>query len=151
MPILNYTTSIDPMKSVAEIQRMLGRHGARRVTVEYEGGAPIGLSFSIETADGPRGFRLPAKVDGVLQALRKGKGKVSRSMVNRTHASRVAWRILKDWIQVQLALVDAELVDVEEVLLPYMLDRSGATFYEAWKDDRLSLPSPARGRDGSEN
>lgn len=146
MPILNYTTTIDPMKTVAEIQRALGRHGARRVTVEYdEAGRPVGLSFAIETPEGPRAFRLPAKIDGVLAALGKsvGKGRVTRSMVNREHAGRVAWRILKDWIEAQLALVEAELVDVEEVLLPYMLDGSGRqTFYEVVKERHLSLPGP---------
>lgn len=152
MPILNYTTSIDPSKSVAEIQRALGRHGARRVTVEYDGaGSPVGLSFALETPEGPRAFRLPAKIDGVLGALSKqcGKGGVTRSMVCRAHAARVAWRILKDWMESQLALVEAGLVEVEEALLPYMLDGSGRqTFYELVKERHLSLPG-TKGPDGA--
>jgi len=29
----------------------------------------------------------------------------------REHAARVAWRICKDWIEAQLAIVDAEMAD----------------------------------------
>jgi hypothetical protein len=152
MPILNYTTSIDPLRSVAEIQRALSRHGARRTVVEYDpAGVPVGLSFAIETPDGERAFRLPAKIDGVLRALgrARGKGGVTRMMVCRPHAARVAWRILKDWVEAQLALVEAELVEVEEVLLPYMLDGAGRrTFYEAVKERHLSLPGSSQDRGG---
>lgn len=115
------------------------------MTVEYDGaGSPVGLTFAPETLVGPRSFRLPAKVDGVMSALKKQSGKggrVSRSMADRAHASRVAWRILKDWIEAQLALVEAELVEVDEVLLPYMLERTGRTLFEAWREQQ-ALPGP---------
>ncbi len=49
----------------------------------------------------------------------------------RAQAARVAWRIIKDWIEAQLALVEAEQVDMVEVFLPYAQVQGGRTVYEA--------------------
>ena len=39
----------------------------------------------------------------------------------RRQATRVASRILKDWIEAQLALLHTGMVELEEIFLPYML------------------------------
>ena len=48
----------------------------------------------------------------------------------RQQATRVAWRILKDWIEAQLALLDTGMVELEEIFLPYML-QGDQTLYQA--------------------
>ena len=71
MAIKNYTTTIDVCKSLAEIQGALASHGARKIMVDYDAaGHPICVMFGIETQDGPRGFALPANVEGVRIAGR---------------------------------------------------------------------------------
>ena len=40
---------------------------------------------------------------------------------------------MKDWIEAQLAIVEAEMVDIEEVFLPYALNELDQTLYEAIK------------------
>jgi hypothetical protein len=57
-------------------------------------------------------------------------------------AGRVAWRILKDWVEAQLALVEAELVDVAEIMLPYMVTNDKRTVYQVMIDSRLALEGP---------
>jgi hypothetical protein len=146
MPILNYTTSINPDRSIAEIQQSLVAHGASRVMVEYaQDRMPASLSFVIETQFGARPFRLPSNIDGVLRVLNDQwqQGRVAKRLACREHAARVAWRIVKDWVQVQLALVESGISTVEEVLLPYLLGADDRTLYEIMVDQRLALPAPA--------
>lgn len=127
MPIKNYTTKIATAKTVGEIQDILGAHGAKSVVTEYVDGGKIGaVSFSYATSYGDRGFRLPANVSGVHGALSAEGVKCDRDQ-----AERVAWRILRDWVDAQMAIVEAGQASVDEVFMPYMLD-GGRTLYAAY-------------------
>ena len=98
--------------------------------VEYdEGAAMSAMSFRIATPYGVIFFRLPANTDGVLKCL-ESDSKVSASKKTPEQAARVAWRILKDWIEAQLAIVDAGMAQMSEVFLPYAQDESGRTIYQ---------------------
>jgi hypothetical protein len=142
MPILNYTTSISATKTVTEIQTMLANHKAQAVMSEYDDdGVLIALSFRIKTGCGVLSFRLPSNVQRVYQVLVRQK--VPRGLQTKEQASRVAWRIVKDWLAAQLALVSAEMVEIEQVFLPYAQDNSGVTLYENLRDRQfagLALP-----------
>ena len=58
MPLLNYTTTIAPEKTVSEIQSKLAKAGAFQVLHEYERGSGelVGLSFRITTQFGDLAF-----------------------------------------------------------------------------------------------
>lgn len=147
MPILNYTTTVDAGKTAIQIQLILARHGVKRILFEYRKGSehPTGLSFTVETAFGDRPFSLPVHVDGVERVLRKErKGSMSPASVRavREQAERVAWRILKDWIEAQLAIVQAGLVTIDEVMLPYLRMNADQTLYAVMREHRLALPAP---------
>ena len=133
MAILNYTTSIKTEKTVSEIQKRLAAAKAQAVLSEYDdNGITVAMSFKIRTSTGTATFRLPANIEGVYQALKRNR-KVPNRLKTYEQASRVSWRILKDWIEAQLAIVEAEMVDMVEVFLPYVQDESGQTLYEAIK------------------
>lgn len=143
MPLLNYTTTVAVDKTVAEIQRILVAHGARSIRLDYEAGNPSALSFLIETRFGPRSVRLPANVEALWKVMtaQHKEGKIPRRFVSREQAARVAWRIVKDWLQAQLAIIETEMVGFDEVLLPYLLDeRTGKTVYQVLSANRLALP-----------
>jgi hypothetical protein len=150
MPILNYTTTVDPGKTAIQIQSILARHGVRRILFEYSPGSrnPTGLSFTVETTFGDRPFTLPVHVDGVEAVLRKDRGKARLTPASaralREQAERVAWRILKDWIEAQLAIVEAGLVTIDEVMLPYLRLRGDKTLYEVMREQQLALPGPTK-------
>ena len=122
MPIKNYTTEIDVYRSLGEIQGALAAHGASRVMVDYDGGAPTSVTFAIETPAGVRGFRLPANVEGVRGVFAKQRVKATPGQAERT-----AWRNVRDWIMAQMAIIEAGMVQLDEVFLPYLVDNSGAT------------------------
>lgn len=124
---LNYTTTIPAEKTVGEVQAMLGRSGASAVATTYDGGRPSGVNFQMTTAHGPATFALPVDVDGVQSALAKAQRagqirSISRAKaLSREHAERVAWRVIKDWLEAQLALIAASMAQLDTVMLPYLL------------------------------
>jgi hypothetical protein len=146
MPILNYTTQVDPAKSVGQIQVSLAAHGAKQVVISYREGRPEAIAFLVPTRFGDRPFLLPARVEGVLRALQEDhrRGKVPRRFVTRDQAERIAWRVLKDWVEAQLALIRSGLAPLDEVFLPYLQLSATQTAYEALVEQRLALPGPAR-------
>lgn len=142
MSVLNYTTQIAASKTIAEVQTLLAKHGANRIAVDYQNGQPSGLTFALTTPHGPRLFTLPVDVDAMHRLLvaesRAGRLKGGKSvtvMRSREQAERVAWRVIKDWLAAQLALVQTEMAAIDQVMLPYLRDGdSGRTLYAAWSD-----------------
>lgn len=59
-------------------------------------------------------------------------------MVETAQAARVGWRILKDWIEAQLALIETGMVTIEQVFLPYVQNDKGQTLYEAIADKKFA-------------
>lgn len=129
MALLNYTTKIDADKTCAEIGRILSSHGAMKLMTDFseEDGSVSALSFQIRLSDGRlAGFRLPCDWRPVLQILENDR-KVPRSHKNQLQAVRTAWRIIKDWCEAQMALVETNMAKTEEVFMPYMVMKDGKT------------------------
>jgi len=126
MPILNYTTSIEAIRTVGEIQSILAKNGARRIVTEYEGEYVNALFFIIGTKSGEIAFRLPVKPAATL-AVMTGDPKCPKHLCKEDQAIRVSWRIVKDWIEAQMALIQTRQASIEEVFLPYALSKDGKT------------------------
>jgi hypothetical protein len=141
VPLLNYTTEVAATKTIGEVQGLLVKAGARQIATEYDDdGRATGLAFGVVTQFGPRQFVLPVHPDKVLQVLERDgvKGKLATP----EQAERVAWRIVKDWIEAQVAIIQTEMVTLDQVMLPYMRDgESGATVWELYHDRQLALPA----------
>lgn len=141
MAILNYTTTIEAFKTVSEIEYILVKHKAKSVMKNYEGESITGLSFLIDTGAVQVPIRLPVKVDECLQVLKREKQNSPRSNIKATReqAERVAWRILKDWVEAQMALLDIEMVRLEEIFLPYIEMQNGQTIFERLEEKQFLL------------
>lgn len=139
MAIKNYTTTINANKTIGEIQDILSKHGANAIMTKYENGEITKLSFKIITSRGEIGIRLPANVDRVLQVLKNQRKKNSQVKDTREQATRTAWRIIKDWIDAQMAILETEMVEMEQIFLPYILNKEGQTLYEAFENNQLML------------
>ena len=135
MPIMNYTTKVDVFATLGEIQGQLVKHGAKKIMQDFDDDGHISaLSFLIDTPKGPRGVKLPANVDAVLAVLTKQKVKCDRDQ-----AERVAWRIVKDWVAAQMAILESEMVQMDEIFLPYMLNDKGQTLFQCYRKNQLSI------------
>lgn len=135
MPILNYTTKVDIYTTLGAIQGQLVKHGAKKIMQDYDDqGRIVSLSFLINTPAGMRSIRLPANVDAVHKVLIRQKVKCDREQ-----AERVAWRIIKDWVEAQMAILESEMVQMDEIFLPYMVNDKGQTLFDAYRDNQLRL------------
>ena len=145
MAIKNYTTDVPVNKTVSEIHLMLADHGAKRILFDYGADSKVtAISFTIETPTGEQAVRLPANVERVREVMRQQKNNPrnrNRSQIDdsQDQAERVAWRIVKDWLADQLAILETEMVDVQQVFLPYFLNRQGQTLYEVYSSGALML------------
>jgi len=142
MPLYKYTTTVEAAKTVQEIERRLVAHGARSIRIDYgQDGSVEAMAFKVITAAGEPGFRLPINADAVLKILGRqhDNGQIPRRFVNKPQAVRVAWRILRDWVAAQMAIIETTMVSMEEVFLPYLLTPSGETLYTHLKDQRFQL------------
>lgn len=141
MPILNYTTTVDAFKTASEIELILVKHKAKSIMKNYDGESITGLSFLIDFGVQQIPVRLPVKVDECLEVLKREKKKNPRSNIKATkeQAERIAWRILKNWVEAQMALIDIEMVRFEEIFLPYIETQNGQTIYERLEEEKFLL------------
>ena len=135
MAIKNYTTKVDVYTSLGEIQSALAKAGASKIMVDYINNMPAAVTFAIYTAQGTRGFVLPAPVEGTLRVFQRQKVKAERGQAEKT-----AWRNVRDWVMAQLALIESCDTPLDQVFLPYMCDKAGHTLYEVYAEGRLLLP-----------
>lgn len=139
MALKNYTTTINANKTIGEIQEILSKHGANAIMTEYEDGEVVALSFKINTPNGEIGIKLPANIDKVMQVLKNQRRKNNQIKDNREQATKVAWRIIKDWIDSQMAILETEMVQMEQIFLPYILNNKGQTLYESFKEKNILM------------
>lgn len=137
-PIANYTTTVEAAKTVGEIQRILVSHGARAILTNYaKDGTIESLSFIVETPYGEMPIKLPIDPPAVLKVL-DAQGAPPR-YCNLVQATRIAWRILKDWVRAQMAILETGMVQMEQIFLPYMVTKDNKTLYEAMIDKKFYL------------
>lgn len=147
MGLLNYTTEVAVNKTLGEITSLLVQAGAQAIMQEFDGcGNVTSLRFKIKTQFGPMGFTLPADVRATANVLNQQVK--DRKIPRRFHndldqARRVAWRIMKQWLEAQLALIETGQASIQQIFLAYMHTPTGETLYErltANKFDTLLIP-----------
>jgi hypothetical protein len=149
---LNHTTTIGTEKTVGEIHRLLALAGASHVATRYGPDAiPAAVTFVIGVDDAARPFQLPVNVEAMREFLRREQraGRIRsypkgglQTFLSEQHAARVAWRVAKDWLEAQLAIVGAGQAALDQVMLPYLLldPNDGTTLYDRYLDnDRRAL------------
>lgn len=143
--LVTYTTTIAVEKTLGEIQAMLARGKARSITVDYDGaGNPTAISFVVETSFGERAFELPANCEGVWRTLTRQhqQGRVARRFATREQAARVGWRIIRNWLEAQLAMIEVGLMSLEQVMLAHMLvGPDQRSLYAAMQERQMALPA----------
>lgn len=148
MPILNYTTTIAAEKTIGEITAILVRKGARSIQTDYaEDGTIRSVAFVMPVGGVPVQFALPSNSEGVMKVLLKEKpyngrhhgwgltDKAQYEAKFKVQAERVSWRILKDWVEAQIALIESGQAEMGQVFMPYARNDQGRTMYELFVEN----------------
>lgn len=131
MPLLNYTTTVSAEKSIGEIQKALVKAGASKIMTDWDAtGNIISISFQLMLNDQPLAFTLPTNWKPVQQVLIEQRRRNSRIKTDDDQARRVAWRITKDWIEAQMAIIETKMVTPAQVFLPYAVTPGGQLMFE---------------------
>jgi hypothetical protein len=134
--IKNYTSRDTVNKSLANIQQLLSAKKADKIMTDYKDGEPIGLAFLISTPKGQMPIRLPARIEGVAKVM-YGKNLQQCNYSELDQVKRTAWKNIYDWIDAQMALIETEMVKLEEVFLPYAVVKDNKTVFEQYEAGNL--------------
>jgi len=125
MAVRNYTTSIQVEKTIMEIEQILVKFGAKGIYKDYQGAKISGIMFFLLKDNQKIPFKIPMSIEKTRTIITKAvnEGKLPRRYLQEPLRSeqgeRVAWRIIKDWIDSQLSLLEMQFADAIEILLPY--------------------------------
>lgn len=134
----NYTSAVPVDRTLINIQKILTKHGANKISFDYAGEMVIGISFVIKTDKGFLPVKLPARLEKIPYAM---YGRDCQTQKEKDQVYRTAWKNIHDWIDAQMALLETEMVKMEEIFLPYIINRAGQTFYEVAQKNNMLLGS----------
>lgn len=148
--IKNYTSSVPAARSVLHIEDKLAAHGAQSVVKQYGSERQlVAVSFFMDIENKLVPFRLPARVEQVEKVLRENIKRPRPGTLNKIkeQATRTAWKIISDWIDAQMALVELQQAEIVEIFMPYMWnERLGKSFYQIARAQNFNLLERPRGK-----
>ena len=155
MFLKNYTSNVPVSQTIDRIEQVLIRCGVSGITKEYIGvnGEIWAVQFQIEAPSGKITIRLPADKGKALDALwldyvageklnEKGDAlhwnnrKKKKRADFADQAARTAWKIVQDWIEVQMSMIQMKQADTLQVFLPYVFDGK-RTYYQALQESNF--------------
>jgi len=158
MFLKNYTSDVPISTTIMRIEQTLIRCGVTGIEKDYRpDSSVVAITFKIELEEGkPMRVRLPANVKEAQEALYRDymgddllpDGKVvygsrkRRTLEDfRDQAERTSWKIIQDWVEVQMSMIQMKQADFREVFLPYFWD-GRQTFFGRIKESgfRALLP-----------
>lgn len=162
MFLKNYTSDAPVSQTIYRIEQVLIKCGVLSIEKEYGPNAEV-VAVRFKINDQGREFyvRMPADREKALNALwmdyvgtdkLSGDGKSisdwgSRKKKNRTdfaqQAERTAWKIVQDWIEVQMSMIQMQQADAVEVFLPYVWD-GRTTVYNRIKQNGYAALLPEK-------
>lgn len=122
MPIRNYTSSVPAERSIAAIENKIVAFGARNISKNFHERRVCALMFDLPFGDEWIHIKLPGNVDNAFEVLRRAKPpKTSAQRDNlREQAERTAWKLMLDWVDLQMAMIELDQVKPLQVFMPYM-------------------------------
>lgn len=147
MFLKNYTSDVPVPHTIMRMETTLIKCGVKGIEKQYEpDGRVSAMTFTIEMPDAPiMRVKIPVREEQVVDSLWKGyvdgdklaadgqsiewprtKRKTRESF--RDQAQRTAWKLMQDWVEVQMSLILMGQADVREVFLPYVLHGKRTVF-----------------------
>lgn len=144
MAIKNYTSEVPAERSISNIEHRLAQAGASHIAKFYteDGSArPLGMFFQIKVDGIPMSFKLPAKTNNVFDYLKLQRKRVPTKAQEesiRKQADRTAWKILYEWIDIQVSMIELDQAEPIEIFLPYAYDiKKDQTLFDRMKENNF--------------
>lgn len=157
MFLKNYTSDVPVSESIRRIETVLLKCGVTGIMKEYAANQKIvAITFRVtDASDRSWMIRIPAKEKEAVDALfldyaagdpiskdgrllgtwTQRKKKQRKDFVSQ--GERTAWRIMKDWVEVQMSMIQLKQADVMEVFLPYVFD-GRRTYYQSLSESNYA-------------
>lgn len=142
MNLKNYTSTVPAVTSMGRIETSLVKAGATDISKKYQDGICVAITFRMVENGRPLFFKLPARVENCFQVLWKEvkKPQAGTKEKIREQAERTAWKIVSDWVEIQLSMILLEQALPLQVFLPYVYDPvKDQTFFERLESQNFKL------------
>jgi len=163
MFLKNYTSNVPVSDTIHRIEKVLIKCQVSGITKEYGPlGKIIALHFHVPMPEGKTlTIRMPADEEAALESLWldyvdgdqhdgfKITSYPARSYKKKTkidfkeQAERTAWKLVQDWIEVQMSMIQMKQAETLQVFLPYVWDGQ-QTFYQRLKESKFRAMLPER-------
>lgn len=138
MNLKNYTSTVPASTSMSRIQKALVEAGATDISMKYVDRICTAVTFRmLLPGQIPMFFQLPAKIEPCFKVLWAEVKRPQADTKKKTQeqAERTAWKIVADWVEIQLSMILLEQAEPLQIFLPYAYNPSTeTTFYEQLKE-----------------
>lgn len=150
MFLKNYTSNVPVSQTIYRIEQVLIKCGVLGIAKEYTGtdGKIAAITFRINDKGREFTVRLPADVEKAQDALWMdyvgddklndkggfadyGNRKQKRRKDFAEQAGKTAWKIIQDWVEVQMSMIQLQQAESLEVFMPYVVVNGGQSFYKS--------------------
>ena len=138
MNIKNYTSGVAIETTIGRINSKLAAAGAAGITTLYDERKLVkAIIFHIDVNGKQISIRVPANVEACFQAMWKdhclhhSRPREETKSRIRDQAQRTAWKLVQDWIDVQISMIVMRQAEFLEVFLPYVWDGRQTLFESA--------------------
>lgn len=139
--IKNYTSTVPIERSINHIESKLVTHGAKDIMKRYDSiGRLESICFIIFVSGNNVSFKLPAKIDACCEILKSEIKRPRDGTYEKVEkqAERTAWKLVSDWVDIQISMIELQQAEFMEVFLPYAYNaQNQQTFYEKIKESKF--------------
>jgi|WetSurMetagenome_2_1015567.scaffolds.fasta_scaffold266443_2 hypothetical protein len=147
MYIKNKSSKMKIQDIIAKITARLIQADANNIRQETSNQQVVGIYFTLDINGTTIQFKLPAKSEAVINAMLKDiKTKPHHAKYNemvdrvKEQGEVTAWKILLDWVEVQLTMIQTESVEAAEIFLPFAYNPTlDKTLFQIMKSDSKAM------------
>lgn len=139
--IKNYTSTVPIERTIASIEKELVKIGVTHIEKSYSDGVPVGIIFTVDLQKKKVSFKIPSNIDAAYDVIIKIPAYKRKSKTwLKAQAGRTAWKIILNWVEVWVSMVQLKQAEAMQMLLAFAYDKkTNQTFYEKVSGDGYKM------------